>query len=682
MDVTVENATESPISKGVLGPNINTSKTELLPLASADRNTLYFSRANYLTPEADASLDQGFNDIAAPGEQACEDARGLAEEASEEHDRARLHDYAAAVCEDAGVRADALDQLRKIFRDHAHLPANIYRSERLADGTWTVAARMPGPFRQEFWRLLGQNFEDVWLSSALPDRNTLILSGPGLRYIDREYLELCSGKHPLIQAIEKESRSICPSGIRMPISRDQMGCFTGKTDEQGRPILLPLSDDDESRDRGYCLNVVTVHKTADGWQRGDPVIAHSRGQKRARIETAAMAPSGTTIIFSARNKRAGAPARPGEAQMDLYLTRQHADGTWLLPELLEDLNSPQHEQHPFIAADERSLYFASDRDGGEGGFDIWVTRRLDESWKRWSVPENLGASINSDEDETSLSVDATGRFAFMSAGVGEQQDIYEFGLPPGMRPAPVVLVQGQVLWLDASDLAEDPAHPGPLSGGGGVPIQLAGLELPIGSGSLQYREQSGATGGGSGGLSGTAGFDPGSGRFQMALPVGSSYAVFFEGMAGLGVSQTIDLRHRTAGGSLSMDLTIVPLCPGVTLPLNSIFFAVDKADLLPESEVELRRFAEILGSHPDMSAEIAGHTDSTNTDEYNQTLSESRAHAVFAWLTRNGSEAARLTARGYGESEPVATNETEEGRQKNRRVEFRILQMSKNSCRT
>jgi outer membrane protein OmpA-like peptidoglycan-associated protein len=244
-----------------------------------------------------------------------------------------------------------------------------------------------------------------------------------------------------------------------------------------------------------------------------------------------------------------------------------------------------------------------------------------------------------------------------------------------------VLIEGRVLWLAANDLPADPNQPGGPSTGGGVPIELAGIDLPVGSGSLRYKEQSGGSGGQGGGLSGDAGLNPGNGRFQMALPVGGSYTVYFEGMAGVGVSQTIDLRGMTSGGAMQLDLTIAPLCSGTVLPLNSVFFEVDESALLPESEVELRRFAEILGSYPSMVVEIAGHTDSTNTEEYNQTLSEARALAVHEWLTANGADTDRLSRRGYGETVPVASNDTEEGRQKNRRVEFRILQMNDSACR-
>ena len=665
------------IPRRALGPNVNTSKTELLPLASADGNTLYFSRANYLAPDVDAVLQAEFDTIAQPSREACTESRLLVAEAEDEADRERLRDYANAVCAEADVKADALAGIRRILGTQTNLSANVYRTERLDDGSWGVAVRMPAPFRMEFWNLVGQNTEDVWLSSALPDRNTLLLSGRGVHQIDGSVLLECGAA---VQAISEADRTECPRHMIMQISRDEKACWTGETGQDGLPVTVPLAEDYERRD-GNCLGAIAVHRTKDGWQRGKPIVTYSGEGVRPRVETAAIAASGSVIVFSARRNLRDDPARPGQAQMDLYVTERNDDGIWSTPRLLEGLNTTSHEQHPFIAADEKTLYFASDRPGGEGGFDIWLARRSGESWASWSAPENLGPAINTEEDETSISVDASGRYAFMSAGIGQQQDIYEFGLPPGMRPAPVVLIEGRVLWLAANALPEDPNQPGGPSTGGGVPLDLAGIDLPVGSGSLRYKEQSGSSGGQGGGLSGGAGLNPGNGRFQMALPVGGSYTVYFEGMAGVGVSQTIDLRGMTSGGTMQLDLTIAPLCSGTVLPLNSVFFEVDKSALLPESEIELRRFAEILGSYPSMIVEIAGHTDSTNTDEYNQALSEARALAVHEWLAANGADAGRLSQQGYGEMVPVASNDTEEGRRKNRRVEFRILQMSDSACR-
>src|SRR5690606_16056548 len=112
-----------------------------------------------------------------------------------------------------------------------------------------------------------------------------------------------------------------------------------------------------------------------------------------------------------------------------------------------------------------------------------------------------------------------------------------------------------------------------------------------------------------------------------------------------------------------------------TITLNNIFFDIDKATLQPESYPELNRIASLLKERQTMRIEIAGHTDSTGPDRYNLQLSERRAKAVVTYLVRQGINSNRISVVFFGESKPIAPNTTEEGRQRNRRVEFKILKM-------
>jgi outer membrane protein OmpA-like peptidoglycan-associated protein len=114
---------------------------------------------------------------------------------------------------------------------------------------------------------------------------------------------------------------------------------------------------------------------------------------------------------------------------------------------------------------------------------------------------------------------------------------------------------------------------------------------------------------------------------------------------------------------------------GATFVLNNIFFDTDKSTLLQQSYQELQYLIAVLESHPKMKIEISGHTDSQGSDLHNQQLSENRAKEVVAYLMENGIEEKRLKFKGYGKTKPIATNATEEGRQKNRRVEFKILDL-------
>jgi outer membrane protein OmpA-like peptidoglycan-associated protein len=122
------------------------------------------------------------------------------------------------------------------------------------------------------------------------------------------------------------------------------------------------------------------------------------------------------------------------------------------------------------------------------------------------------------------------------------------------------------------------------------------------------------------------------------------------------------------------DIYLDRIAIGTTVRLNNIFFDFDKATLRPESMTELNAVVEFLKTNPTVKIEIAGHTDSKGSDAYNLSLSDGRAAAVRSYLLEQWIDVDRVTSRGYGESVPVATNETDQGRQENRRVEFTILE--------
>ncbi|GJM29702.1 MAG: hypothetical protein DHS20C17_23370 [Cyclobacteriaceae bacterium] len=328
---------------------------------------------------------------------------------------------------------------------------------------------------------------------------------------------------------------------------------------------------------------------------------------------------------------------------DLYASFAADDGSWSEPVSLGNtINTASEESAPFLAADDETLYFSSNGFAGFGGTDIYVTRRLDDSWKNWSEPENLGPDINSENDDEFFNIPASGEYAYYSRGVGtDNMDIFKLELPVFYKPAPVVLVQGKVFNSKTNEAL------------GGVKILYE--RLPDGT------------------EVGLATSDPSSGAYKIVLPSGAKYGYLAEAEGYVSVNANIDLNNLEEYKEISQDLFLVPIETGATIVMNNIFFDFDKSVLKEDSQPELNRVAEFMTNNPDVEIEIAGHTDSLGPEYYNQGLSNRRAKAVFDYLVTKGVAADRVVARGFGESRPVASNDTEEGQAQNRRVEFKIL---------
>lgn len=335
---------------------------------------------------------------------------------------------------------------------------------------------------------------------------------------------------------------------------------------------------------------------------------------------------------------------------DLYVSFMNSDSTWTEPLNLGDaVNTAGEESAPFLASDNKTLYFSSNGFSGYGGNDIFVSRRLDETWTNWSEPENLGPEINSPLEDLFFNIPASGDFAFYSRGVSDTNtDIFRVKLPIVKAPETFVTVKGKV--IDKST---------------GKPTDAKVLfeRLPDGKGA------------------GVAQTNPETGEYELRLQTGHLYGLRAESQGQLSESQNIDLRNVDAGETVeSQDFNLAPievtkLEENATITLNNIFFDFDKSLLKAESGPELDRLADLLKKNATMQIEISGHTDNMGADQYNLALSERRAKTVVAYLVRSGVDQKRLTVQFFGESKPVDSNDTEEGRQKNRRVEFKILKL-------
>ncbi|MEJ5286455.1 MAG: hypothetical protein CH6_2219 [Candidatus Kapaibacterium sp.] len=353
-----------------------------------------------------------------------------------------------------------------------------------------------------------------------------------------------------------------------------------------------------------------------------------------------------TAYFLALNGRIlilSLEARDSYGGLDLYVSFRLDDGTFSKPmNLGPDVNTADDDTSPFLAYDDETLYFSSAGYPGYGSLDIFMTRRLDSTWRKWSKPVNLGKIVNTDSWDAYFTIPASGDYAYFVSTKNSygREDIFKIFLPKALRPKPVVIVSGKVL----NKKTNQPLYA-----------------------KIQYETLS------DGKVIGIAESNPVTGEYKIVLPGGSHYGFLAQADSFLSVNENIDIRLDLRYQEIRRDLYLVPIEVGESIRLNNIFFDYKDYQLREESFPELKRLVKLMKERPELIVEISGHTDSIGSDAYNLNLSRLRAKSVADYLISNGIDPNRLQIRGYGSKFPVESNETEEGRQMNRRVEFKIL---------
>lgn len=398
---------------------------------------------------------------------------------------------------------------------------------------------------------------------------------------------------------------------------------------------------------------------------------------------------GRTLYFTACNRR------DGKGMCDLYVS-SWKEGKWSVPRNLGSaVNSRYSEKHPSISADGRRLYFSSNRPGGLGSYDLWMSVKQDNGWSKpvnlgdsvntpwleqspfihpdqqslyfssngwpgmgqgdlfvsrlgsdghWSEPLNLGYPINTHNDEMGLMINARGDRAYFASdrGEGEDTDLYSFELPAEIRPVLVSYLSGRV--YDSRNMK-------------GIQAVLQLIDLGTEKIVMELKSQ------------------PGKGDYLISLPTDRDYALnvsadgylFYSGhFSFTGIHERKDPMRR--------DIPLERIVAGSTVVLHNVFFESDSFVLQQESVAELNKVYRFLKKNAGIEVEISGHTDDTGTPEHNQKLSEQRAASVVEYLTGRGIDRGRLVSKGYGAEKPLADNQTEEGRSRNRRTELKILE--------
>ncbi|WP_428331315.1 OmpA family protein [Mucilaginibacter sp.] len=382
---------------------------------------------------------------------------------------------------------------------------------------------------------------------------------------------------------------------------------------------------------GRC-DIYIAQKRGDDWGKPfdlSPPINTSGWESQPSISA-----DGRTLYFVSNRKG-------GYGGYDIWKSTLTEKG-WGEPENLgPNINTMYDEQSPFIHPDDSTLYFCSNGWPGLGGKDLFVSRLSKDG--KWQKPENLGYPINSNGDENGLSLTANGSYAFFSSnnlnGYGGF-DIYTFELPPNLRPHLVTYVKGIV--KDVKTL---------------VPLEAAVEIIDLQKDQPVFQDYS----------------DAREGDFLATLTSGKNYGLNISKSGYLFYSANFSLVGHEPKNPFEITVLLEPIEVGNKVILNNIFFNTNKFDLKDESLAELQQLVQFMTANPTLHIEISGHTDNVGNDELNQTLSESRAKAVYQYLIANKIEAARLVYKGYGKTQPISPNTTDEDRKKNRRTEFKII---------
>ena len=307
------------------------------------------------------------------------------------------------------------------------------------------------------------------------------------------------------------------------------------------------------------------------------------------------------------------------------------------------INTGANENFGFLAADNKTLYFSSAGHHGYGSSDIFMSRRLDETWTNWSEPVNMGPIINSNQWDGYFTTDAQGKIGYIAGNRDGQEfsAIYQVPLFAETQPDPVIIVKGKVL-----DQASN------------QPIDATIYFRPI---SVKEAESK------------IIRSDKKTGEYTAIFQKGYNYEIVAEKKGYFPISEYLKLDSLEDFANVEKNLFLKKIEKGEVIRLNNIFFDFGKATLKEESYFELDRLFKLMSENPKMKIEIGGHTDNVGTAAYNKKLSNERAEAVVNYLVSKGIDKSRLTFAGYGPDQPVSTNETEEGRALNRRVEFKII---------
>ncbi|MGY4384194.1 outer membrane protein OmpA-like peptidoglycan-associated protein [Pedobacter sp. UYP24] len=385
---------------------------------------------------------------------------------------------------------------------------------------------------------------------------------------------------------------------------------------------------------GRC-DIYLSHKEGNTW--GEPFNLGNKVNSEYWDSQPSISPDGSTLYFVSN--------RPGGfGSYDIWKSILQSDGYWSAAvNLGPQINTPYDEHTPFIHPDGKTLYFSSDGWPGLGNKDIFLSRINEKG--QFGIPQNLGYPINTFNEETGLIVTPEGSEGLFSAdlkgGYGDM-DIYQFKMPEDKRPNPIAYVKGTIKDKETGAFLD-------------AEVQIVNLK----EGTIVYRDYTSSQ----------------NGAFLAVMPVGASYAFHVIADSYLLYSENYNLTATNGTKPFEVNIELLKIKTGGNVVLRNVFFNTNEFALLPESLTELNQLLALLKNNPKISIEIQGYTDNVGNDIDNKKLSLNRARSVYEYLIANKIDPAKLSYIGFGKQNPVANNQTEDGRKINRRTSFVITKI-------
>ena len=381
----------------------------------------------------------------------------------------------------------------------------------------------------------------------------------------------------------------------------------------------------------------------------------------------------TTLSFDAEKKTVyfiSASKKNTLGGTDIFVSRKNEKAKWGKPENAGPvINTPYDEEAVFLHPNGKTLFFSSKGHNSIGGFDIFMTTMMDDGG--WSIPQNIGFPINSAGDDLFYSTYNDSTSAFFSSMREDSygfMDIYEITYIPELVYVDTIPEAEEILDVELEVLAFEGEVPDEIDHSivlkgivsdreDSIPL-MARLEII----DLDIND-----------IIATSISDKESGNYSIRLEEKKNYGVEITSQGYMLFLDIVSIPSDYEESELNRNFSLQKVKVGEKVILKNIFFELNKAMLTSASYEELGRVLKLLESNPTVRIEVSGHTDNVGSYEVNQRLSEARAKAVVDYLIGNGIDSARLEYAGYAFSQPVATNDTDDGRAQNRRVEFEIL---------